>query len=180
VGFNFIDIILVLISAMFIFRSYRKGFTGEVFGILALIAAFAVSIKINPLLTKFARGFVENDKTASILVFVLTFIILNIVIRKIGISIRKFLDAIYLGWMDSLAGAALGAVKAILICIVILFGLRLTPFGNFGKAIESSKIAPQIEKISGSLITVLKKNFPKELNKQFLRDNRITRTFFSN
>ncbi len=179
-GFNFIDIIILLVAAMFIFRSYRKGFTGEVFGILALIVAFAVSLKLNPILTKYAKGFIENDKTASILVFAIVFIVLNIVIRKIGVSIRKFLDAIYLGWMDSLAGAALGAIKAVIICIVLLFGLRLTPFGNFGKAIESSKIAPQIEKISGSLLIVLKKNFPKELNRQFFRENRITRTFFSN
>jgi len=180
VGFNFIDIIILLVAAMFIFRSYRKGFTGEVFGILALIVAFAVSLKLNPILTKYAKGVIENDKTASILVFAIVFIVLNIVIRKIGVSIRKFLDAIYLGWMDSLAGAALGAIKAVIICIVLLFGLRLTPFGNFGKAIESSKIAPQIEKISGSLLIVLKKNFPKELNRQFFRENRITRTFFSN
>lgn len=178
-NFNFIDIIILLISAMFVFKSYRKGFTGEVFGILAIIIAFALSLKLNPVLSKYVFPYIKSKSGSSILTFVLTFIIFNIIIRKVGTSIKKFLEYIYLGWFDSLAGALLGAVKAIAFCTIIIIGLKMIPFGGFDGAIKKSKIAPHLEKISTSFYSVLKKGFPKELNKKFFSTSSITRTFFS-
>jgi hypothetical protein len=85
---------------------------------------------------------------------------------------------IYLGWLDSLAGAFIGTAKAVIICALILLGLRMIPFGGVNKAIDKSHIAPQIEKISGSVYSALKKGFPKELNKRFIKGIKLSKNFF--
>ncbi len=174
-GLNYIDIIILIIAAVFIFKSFRKGFTGEVFGILAIIVSFALAIKINPHIAPYINKYMQNEKLAVIVCFAGCFIILNIIIRRIGLSIKKFLEMIYLGWLDSLGGAVIGGVKAILICALLLLGLRMIPFGGVTGAIKKSKIAPQIEKVSGSFYSALKKGFPRELNKRFLENVRISK-----
>ncbi len=176
---NYIDIIILVIFAVFVFKSYKKGFTGEVFGILALLVSFALSIKLNPHISGYINKYMNNEKLAVIVCFAGTFIIINILIRRVGISIKNFLQMIHLGWLDSIAGAAIGGVKAILICALLLLGLRLVPFAGVGKAISKSQIAPQIEKVSGSFYSALKKGFPKELNKRFFENVRLSKKFFS-
>jgi uncharacterized membrane protein required for colicin V production len=178
--FNFIDIILFILLALFSFKSYRKGFTGEVFGLLAIILSFIISIKLNPMAVPYVLDYIKDKTIASIVVFGVMFVILNILIRKIGTSLRKFMEAVHLGWLDSLAGACVGMIKAFAIAAVFLFVIKLVAFAGFDKALKKSKLAPHIEKISYSVYQKLKKGFPKELGKKIKQTTRISRNFFSN
>ena len=178
--FNFVDIILFILLALFTFKSYRKGFTGEVFGLLAIILSFIISIKLNPMAVPYAQDYIKDKTVASIVVFGVMFIVLNILIRKIGTSIRKFMEVIHLGWLDSLAGAAVGAIKALAIAAVFLLAIKLIAFAGFDKALKKSKLAPHIERISSVVYEKLKKGFPKELGRKIKESARISRNFFSN
>jgi membrane protein required for colicin V production len=115
-----IDFIIVLCLGWGAYKGFRKGFIIQSFTILALVlaiwAGFAFSIV--PFLK---RHLGVNELAAQIWSFILIFVLTLILVYTSGYLVSKIVNAVTLGLINRLAGAAFGILANVLILSVIIF-----------------------------------------------------------
>lgn len=113
--FIFIPILVGLIIGLF------KGFVKELVSFLAIIAALVgaelFSTLFIPLLSSV---FSFSEKTGKTVAYVLTFIVVLVIMFLLSKFIEKIISKIHLGWLNSLAGGALGALKYAVIVSIFM------------------------------------------------------------
>ena len=119
---NILDIVLIIPIVWLMYRGFQKGFIIELSSLVALILGIYFAINFSYFASDFlARNFNVGDKYLSIIAFVFTFMVIVFVVFMIGKILEKFIDIILLGFVNKLAGAAFGIIKAIFLISVILW-----------------------------------------------------------
>jgi len=87
--------------------------------------------------------------------------------------IRKILKLIRLGWLDSIGGGALGILKGLLLCSIVI--MALTAFlPAKSEVLTRSQVVPHINTFN----TLLSNALPKEMRDQFLeRSQELQKTW---
>ncbi len=126
------DLFLLIPIALGAFNGYRKGLLMEIFGIAAFVGAIIIGFKFLYL----GAGIVEDSIGADrikwlspYLSFFVVFLPALFLIRQVGLLVKKAIRITFLGVLDGLFGALLGAITAafgisILIWIVEKVGIR--------------------------------------------------------
>ena len=116
-----IDIILLLCLGWGAYKGFKKGFIIQSFMILALVLAiwcgFAFASRLEPFLQK---HFQVSDLFCSVVSFFAIFLLVLIIVYTSGFLVSKVADAIVLGLINRLAGAAFGIFTNVLILSVII------------------------------------------------------------
>lgn len=126
------DLILLVPLALGAFNGYRKGLLMEVFGIVAFVMAIILGFKFLYLGADVLEGFVGIEKIrwfSPYLSFFVVFLPSLFLIRQVGLLVKKAVRITFLGVLDGLFGALLGAITAafglsIFIWIVEKVGIR--------------------------------------------------------
>ena len=115
-----IDVIILLCLGWGAYKGFKKGFIIQSFTILALVLAIWAGFvfSIAPFLK---RHFGVNDLAAQIWSFVLIFVLTLILVYTSGYFVSKVVNAVTLGLINRLAGAAFGIFANLLILSVIIF-----------------------------------------------------------
>lgn len=127
------DLILSVPIAIGAFNGYRKGLLIEIFGIAAFIAAIIIGFKFLYLGSGIVEDIVGTDRLkwlSPYLSFFVVFLPSLFLIRQIGLLMKKAIRITFLGVLDGLLGATLGAVTAafgisIFIWIIEKIGIRI-------------------------------------------------------
>ena len=116
-----IDIILLLCLGWGAYKGFKKGFIIQSFLILALVLAiwggFAFAGRLEPFMQK---HFQVTDLTCSIVSFVVVFLLILILVYTSGFFVSKVVDALTLGLINRLSGAAFGIIANMLILSVLI------------------------------------------------------------
>jgi membrane protein required for colicin V production len=127
---HMLDIILGIITLVFVIIGIKRGLTGEIFRIIALIAGFIVAFlyynEITPLLGSIKIAL--HIKNA--LAFFLLYIIVALLILLIGWLVKKVINMTVFGWFDRLLGAGVGFVKALIIAWAVCLSISSFPTRN--------------------------------------------------
>lgn len=111
----FVPIILGLIFGLF------KGFVNELFSFLAVIAALLAAELFTPVVMPlFVHLFGFSEKTGKMLSYVIVFVVGIVLMFVFSKFTEKIISKIHLGWLNSLAGGALGALKYAVIISVLM------------------------------------------------------------
>lgn len=115
---NLTLIVVVLLTIYMMIRGYRKGFTKELSGLVALIASFFVLALAIMLFSSFSEGEVTNTVYSVILLvlFGAVYGVIKLLLR----SAKAITTLPFLHFLDQLLGVAAGLGKSILI-VWILF-----------------------------------------------------------
>ncbi len=119
-----IDIIILLCLGWGAYKGFRKGFIIQSFVVIALILAiwggFALSGRLEPFLQK---HFQMSELACSVISFIIIFLLILIIVYVSGYLVTKVANAVTLGMINRLAGAAFGifANALILSVIIVLF-----------------------------------------------------------
>jgi len=141
---NFLDIILIIPVIWFLYRGFTKGFIIELASLIALIAGIWVAIHFSFYVGDFLGKHMEiGEKYLGIISFIITFLIVVIVVIIVGKIVERFVDLIALGFLNKLAGAVFGILKAAFIMSIIIF--IINSFDD-----DSSIITPKMRE--GSLL----------------------------
>jgi len=164
---NWLDILLVIVLAFSTLHSLRRGFSREVVGLAAALAALVLGMWFYGLAGSFIAPYVGSPRTANLLGFIMVVAAVMIAGGILGWIVGRFIRTIGLSFFDRLLGAGFGFVKGLLITIAIL-----TAFMAFGPrsgssptpaAVVHSRIAPWIVEASRVFVAVapmdLKQNF---------------------
>lgn len=103
-----IDLVFLLLLAIFLFRGYRKGFLIAFFSVIALIVGLVGAIKLSKVVGELL--FSKNPEAAHwapIITYVLVFFIIAWLIRMLGRFLEKSLELVALGWVNRFCGAFL-------------------------------------------------------------------------
>ena len=125
---NAIDIICLVIILLFTLLGLWHGLLRGIFRLLAWAAAIAGAYFANSLLSEKVAEFLEtSDFSATLVCICIGFLVPFLGFLFISHVINKSISGTAAGKADRILGGVFGAIKAILICFVIL---TILPFGG--------------------------------------------------
>lgn len=139
---NWLDIVIIVGSGILGFIGYRMG----MLKLLALVAGVALGIvmgsRFNGEVADILSRWIDSEGTAKILAYAVILVLAIFVVSIIAGLLRRMLKVLLLGWVDRLAGLALGVLAAFAIFSALLsFAQELSFLGLVGAdIIESSSL----------------------------------------
>lgn len=120
------DLVIVAIFIFFVARGIWVGLLGQVTVIVALYVGYLVAGQYHDKLFPFLRGVSENPQIIFLLAYAILFACTYVLIMLVGKALTGVVQLTIAGWFDKLLGAIFGAVKALI--ITVLLHMLLTTF----------------------------------------------------
>jgi len=164
---NWLDYIIIAILGFSVVRSFSRGFSREVIGLAAAIAALVLGMWFYGTVGNMLRPWIGSDRAANFAGFLIVVFAVLLVGAMVGWMVKRFLSVVGLSFFDRLLGACFGLVRGVLVAIALLtayiaFGPRSDPKTAPG-AVVHSQIAPYLMDASNIFVDVA----PMELKRKF-------------
>ncbi len=115
---------MVLITAIVaFFKGYSKGIIMALFSAIALVAGLALAIKFSTVVSPWVAEKTNAGQYAPILSFALIFMAATLIIRMAGKALEKTFEAVSMGFVNRLSGAALYLAVQLSILSILLYYL---------------------------------------------------------
>jgi len=160
---NWLDFIFLILLAMFAFQGLAQGFSRLAVGLVATIAGLLIASWCYDLPASLLLPYVSSKSVANVLGFVLIFILIQILGGLVGLLLARLFKWTGLGWLDRLLGFAFGALKAMVVGIVLVLILTAFPIKPIPDSVARSQVAPYLID-SAHALTYLA---PRELRQSF-------------
>lgn len=119
---NFLDIIILIPVAIFVFKGLKNGLIIEVASLAALFLGIYAGIYLSDLVSGFLiKHLGLNENYTSAVAFVLIFIAVLILVRFIAKAIEKAIDLTALGFLNKLLGAVFAVLKAMFLLSLLFY-----------------------------------------------------------
>lgn len=158
---SWIDFGFIVFLIFGITRGYRQGFLMELFSLLGVVLGILAGFKLMGIAIIYLSDSLDiDDKYLPYVAFVLVFIAVLILVSLVGRLLRASIDKSFLGRMDEIAGAALGAVKTVFILSVMMWILS-----SFNPAMHEhwtadSELVPYVEPFAPTVTGWVGEIFP--------------------
>jgi membrane protein required for colicin V production len=149
-GLAVIDIVFLIIIAIFALRCALRGIVGELMSMAALVLGLLSAIFFFRKTAELIRGkFIPDVKALpEIVAFIGVFIIVFAVIKIFEIILKDIIDRIQLGGPDRFLGFFLGVAEGLIIVCLLLFLINIQPFVEpdlvLGDSLFADKLMPFI------------------------------------
>jgi membrane protein required for colicin V production len=120
------DLVIVAIFVFFMARGIWVGLLGQVTVIVALYVGYLVSGQYHDKLFPFLRGVSANPQVVFLLAYAILFACTYVLTMLVGKALTGVMQLTIAGWFDKVLGAIFGAVKALI--LAILLHMLLTTF----------------------------------------------------
>jgi membrane protein required for colicin V production len=117
-----IDILLMILLIIAVFKGYRNGFIVAVFSFLGIIIGLIAAVKFSALMAGWLKESTSlNGAWLPFLSFALVMICVIILVRLGARMIQSAIELVLLGWVNKLSGMLLYAVLYVTVYSVFLF-----------------------------------------------------------
>jgi len=124
---NWLDVLIVLSVLLCLIRGLMRGFVSEVIALVVVVfGALGARYMAPPFSGAIQEAFAWPAGTCDVIAYVLIFLIIAIILSVIARGTTRFLNAIHLGWANTLLGGAFAVCKAGLIILIAVFILERT------------------------------------------------------
>ena len=157
---NWIDVILLIVLSVTVFLGIVKGFVKQIFGLLAVIIGLILALNCYSQVAWLYRRLITHEVLAHFLGFLTVFF----AVLSLGWIVSHLLSKLVRGplkLLDKVLGGALGLLKGIFICGVIVFALLVFPIDK--RALKGSLVSPVCLKLTRTIVSLI----PKELKEKF-------------
>lgn len=165
---NYIDIFIFIILALGAVKGFSRGLVLEFFSLVSFFVSILVAIKFSGPIVNLVLGDSNWYTLALIIVFIMIFLIINLTISALAKILKKGIDVLMLGWLDSILGSILGVLKwaftlSVIISIFKLIGTELPKGLLSGSLLFDSiqGIAPAIFDSFGRIFPFMEDLFDK-------------------
>jgi membrane protein required for colicin V production len=166
-AFDVVVGILVLISAIL---ATARGLTREVLSLATWAGSAAIAVWAWQYHPNIARGYIREEMIADIATVIITFIISLIVLHLITMRIADFVVDSKIGPLDRTLGFVFGALRGVLIAVVVVILGQWLQWGGMSEHIKGSKTEAPLASIGESLIRALPNDI-EEVIGDFLGNN---------
>jgi membrane protein required for colicin V production len=119
---NYVDIAIIIVLGTSMLFGFSNGIVREVASLAALVVGVWGALKFSAFTAQKLYDFFDiSGQYTDIIAFIITFLLIIIAIHFIGLIIDKFVNALTLGLLNKIFGAAFGILKSALILSVIFF-----------------------------------------------------------
>jgi membrane protein required for colicin V production len=142
---NWLDVVLVIIVAGSIVTSFRKGFSREIIGMVAVVLAIVLGIWFYGMAGALFLPYLSSPAAAHLAGFVVVFGGVLLLGALVSAIVGKFLKVTGLSIFDRLLGAGFGLVRGLLIAVSLILGIMA--FSNNGhppSSVVHSRTAPYV------------------------------------
>jgi uncharacterized membrane protein required for colicin V production len=123
-----LDLVLVVVWAGITLGGFFKGAIRIVFGLGGLALGIWLSVVIGPDLAVSLTGLVNSEWFTLIMAYLLPLVVVTMLCLLAGWGMEKTLEALKLGCVNRVLGAALaGAVAAAVLALLLMTAVRLSP-----------------------------------------------------
>ena len=120
---NWLDIVLLLVLLVSVVTSFRKGFSREVIGLVAVVLALLLGIWFYGTAGSFLSHYVSSRALANLLGFFLVFGAVMLAGAVVSFVMGRFLKVTGLSIFDHLLGAGFGLLRGILVAVALIMGI---------------------------------------------------------
>lgn len=163
---NWLDLTVSVFLVIALVNGYRKGLVMQLAELSAVVLAAIFGGKLaDRILPELLRLFELSPNVARALSYIVAFIAIAIVISFIGRLIQKFLDAIFLSFINRLLGSIIAmGTTMILLSILLNLVLMLDPHENVIKKRikEESFFFERVEAVVPAIVPYLDKGMWEE------------------
>jgi len=159
-GFNWIDIVLVVILIVATILGMMKGLIRQVIGILALIIGFILALVYYSYAAEIFRSLISNNALSQFLGFITIFLVVLCIGALVSAALSKMMRGSF-KFFNHVLGAGFGLLKGILICGVVVFAMLVFPVNT--NAMKNSQLAPLCLKMTKAIVSLI----PQELKEKF-------------
>jgi membrane protein required for colicin V production len=170
---NWLDLILIVILALSTIQSFRKGFSREIIGLAASLAALILAMWFYAFAGSFVSPYVGSQRIANLVGFFLVVVGVLLVGVLVGIIVSRFIRTIGLSFFDRLLGATFGLIRGFLVATALL-----TAFIAFGphaetdtapSAVVHSQLAPYVLEASRYFVAIAPMDLKQSFHKRYTR-----------
>lgn len=151
-----LDIVLAIPMAWFVYKGFRKGLIFELSSLVGLVVGIYCSIKFS----KYVSTLIGIEGEYSILVaFFITFIAVYLLSLFLGKCIEGLMKMMKMGIMNNILGSVFGLLKCVCMLSVVMYYVVLIDFDKViitDKTREQSLFYQPIERTGNLLIGTLK------------------------
>ncbi|MDP3695159.1 MAG: CvpA family protein, partial [Desulfocapsaceae bacterium] len=113
------DLVIVAIFIFFMARGIWVGLLGQVTVIVALYVGYLVSGQYHDKLFPFLRGVSANPQVVFLPAYAILFACTYVLTMLAGKALTGVMQLTIAGWFDKVLGAIFGAVKALILAILL-------------------------------------------------------------
>jgi membrane protein required for colicin V production len=157
-----VDIIIVIILGLGAYEGFKQGFLMSIVGLVGFVVAIILGFYfMDPMAGWLAENVREVNLGYPIAGFLVIFFISMILIRVVGWTLKKLINIILLGGIDSAAGGVLGALKAGFFISLFLWFTTEFQMDLPKKWLKSSETLGYIQPMAPAVIANVEPFFPK-------------------
>jgi membrane protein required for colicin V production len=134
------DLLMLAIVLFQVWRGYQKGLVRALMGVVGWLAALYIGSHFAAVVAPAFAGVVASPALQTACAFVVLVIAVLMMMWGAGMLIRSVLHALALGPVERLAGAAFGAVKGVLVVLIVMS--LLSPFAGSAQFWQRSQAVP--------------------------------------
>ncbi|MCL2186275.1 MAG: CvpA family protein [Treponema sp.] len=142
-----IDVIFIILIALFMIRCFLKGFISELLSMAAFVFGIIAALFFYKNGGVYLREnfFPEmNNPIPEILSFIALFLIVFIISKFLDMLLRGVIYGIKLGGADKLLGLVFGFIEGLVVVCLVLFVMHIQPLFNAAPVFESSFFAKML------------------------------------
>lgn len=157
-----VDIVILILVVLGAYEGYKKGLLMGIVGLIAFVLAIVLGVHfMEPVSIWLAEHLDDLTFAFPIMAFLIVFFITLILVNTAGWVMKKIMDTILLGQLDSLAGAILGIIKtgffiSLFIWLSLQFDLKMPREWR-----KDSEFLQYLEPLAPSVIWALEPVVPK-------------------
>ena len=174
---NWLDMVLLILLAVSVIASFMKGFSREVIGLVAVVAAIVLGSWFYGVGGALFRPYVSSPAVANFCGFVVIFLGILLVGRLVAAVMGRFVKAARLSFFDRVLGVCFGVLRGILLCIALVMIVMAFPTRDVAPdSIVGSRFAPYVIDAS----RVLAATAPHELKEGFHKSYKRVKEIWQN
>jgi membrane protein required for colicin V production len=167
----FIDIIVVILLVMAVFKGLRKGLVIAIFSFVAYLVGLAAALKLSALMADYIGSNVEvSQRWLPFLAFFVVFVVVVLLVRLGAKAIESAMRLMMLGWLNRIGGVLFYILIYFFIFSILLFyatQLHLLREDTIKASVTYGYIAPfgpKVIELLGAVIPFFRDMFDELLN----------------
>jgi membrane protein required for colicin V production len=165
---NWLDIVLALIVIASVARSFRKGFTREVIGLVSVVLALVLGLWFYGMAGSYLAPYLSSQRMANFAGFFIVFFGVIVLGSIVGLIVGKFLRVTGLSFFDHLLGAGFGVLRGLVIAIALVAAVMAFAAADHPPdAVVHSRLAPYVTGAARILAAVAPREFKEGFQKSY-------------
>lgn len=127
---NWLDLAFIVLVVMSGLVGIWIGLVRAAFGVLGVVVGILVAGQVSGDVGRLYAGIISNETLAYVIAYGLIILVSIVVARVLTIVVRHVVYMLFMGWLDKLAGLAIGLIAGAAISGALIVGLAELTFNS--------------------------------------------------